>query len=558
MARIFHPPRWLLVMLLVLAFLAIYIRTAAPGLLSGDSAEFQLAAVTLGVAHPTTYPLYTVLGYLATQLIPFGEPAWRVTLVSAICAAFAVGLQCLLALRLGVSRRGAFFAAALLGVTPGLWNAATLAEVYALLALLIVTAVILMTPRIGRHGLKSADDHLGLFPQEDTQRNGFALPILRSNAHPKGTRFHCFTVGLIAGLGFTHHGLFGITVLPLCVVWVLRKRRSGSPRPANQEAPGHIESPQTPGILYSALCALGGFGLGFIPWLYPLVQYARLGPFTGEDYGLPRHYYWGAPTTWGEVLDLLTGGTVRRGIFRIPSGDQALAIFNMLAERALFEFGWFALLLALLGSIMLWRRSRAEWLASCWVLLATTGYLILLGPAVADAPIFTLPMLIPIALWASFGIDALLWLGIQLRDTLSRKRGASQINLPSIILTLLLIVWLGWWADTRVEYASKRHLTLYRTFGEAVLQILPADAVVLAHWEQGMTLQYLRLADHERPDVWVDVVEPSDEAWGKRIRRRYAGREVFLIGQAPDVEGLPVELVREDDYAQLFHLRQIP
>jgi hypothetical protein len=256
-------------------------------------------------------------------------------------------------------------------------------------------------------------------------------------------------------------------------------------------------------------------------------------------------------------LDLLTGGTVRRGIFRIPSGDQASATFNMLAERALFEFGWF-ILLALLGSMLLWRYSRIAWLASCWVILATTGYLLLLGPAVADAPIFTLPMLIPIALWASFGVDALLQLGAWVRDVLGRKSGARQINLPSIILTLILLVWLSWWADTRVEYASKRHLTLYRTFGEAVLQGLPANAVVVAHWEQGMTLQYLRLADHQRPDVWVDVVEPSDEAWGPRIQRRYAGREIFLIGQAPDVEGLPVELVREDDYAQLFHLRQLP
>jgi hypothetical protein len=119
----------------------------------------------------------------------------------------------------------------------------------------------------------------------------------------------------------------------------------------------------------------------------------------------------------------------------------------------------------------------------------------------------------------------------------------------------LLLAGMLAWADTRVEHASKRHLTLYRTFGEAVLAELPPGAAVIAHWEQGMTLQYLRLVEGRRPDVWVDVVEPGDVAWAERVRR-YRGRPVFLIGQAPDVAGMPVELVREDEYALLFRLRE--
>src|SRR5215212_3184652 len=78
--------------LLSLVFLALYVRTAAPSVLSGDSAEFQMAAPLLGVPHPTTYPLYVLLGKLATLVIPFGDLAWRVTLVSAGCAALAVAL----------------------------------------------------------------------------------------------------------------------------------------------------------------------------------------------------------------------------------------------------------------------------------------------------------------------------------------------------------------------------------------------------------------------------------------------------------------------------------
>src|SRR5262245_12630318 len=123
--------------LLSLAFLALYVRTAAPSVLSGDSAEFQLAAPLLGVPHPTTYPLYVLLGKLATLAIPLGDLAWRVTIVSAGCAALAVGLFFLLARQITGSVPAALVGALALGLAPGLWNAATMAEVYALLMALL-------------------------------------------------------------------------------------------------------------------------------------------------------------------------------------------------------------------------------------------------------------------------------------------------------------------------------------------------------------------------------------------------------------------------------------
>jgi hypothetical protein len=106
-----------------------------------------------------------------------------------------------------------------------------------------------------------------------------------------------------------------------------------------------------------------------------------------------------------------------------------------------------------------------------------------------------------------------------------------------------------------VQHSSKRRLWLFREFGQATLAALPPNAAVLTHWEQGMTLQYLRLVEGQRPDVWVDVVEPGDEAWAARAQRRYTERPVFFVGRPADVDGLPVELLREDAYADLFRLR---
>ncbi|MCX7737562.1 MAG: DUF2723 domain-containing protein [Candidatus Kapabacteria bacterium] len=62
---------------LILSFLIpfiIYIITAAPDVTFTDSGELAGAAVTLGVAHPTGYPLFTILGFLWSLLpLPFSK-----------------------------------------------------------------------------------------------------------------------------------------------------------------------------------------------------------------------------------------------------------------------------------------------------------------------------------------------------------------------------------------------------------------------------------------------------------------------------------------------------
>jgi hypothetical protein len=76
-----------------LATLWLVIPTLAPGLLSqagGDSAEFQTVAWVLGTAHPTGYPAYVILGFIATHLVPFGDPAFRLNLLQAFLGAGAV------------------------------------------------------------------------------------------------------------------------------------------------------------------------------------------------------------------------------------------------------------------------------------------------------------------------------------------------------------------------------------------------------------------------------------------------------------------------------------
>ena len=64
--------------------------TLAPGVASWDTAEFQTVAPVLGTGHPTGYPSYVILGWLASIVLgPFGDPAYRMNLLQALLGAAA-------------------------------------------------------------------------------------------------------------------------------------------------------------------------------------------------------------------------------------------------------------------------------------------------------------------------------------------------------------------------------------------------------------------------------------------------------------------------------------
>ncbi len=121
---------------------AVYLRTLYPGLNGiGDTPKFQFVGAILGTPHPPGYPVYTLLSWLFARL-PFGNPAWRINLLSAVAAALAVALMFLLLRRLEAAPAPALAAALCFGFGPILWSQATLAEVYTLAAALL--AVLLL------------------------------------------------------------------------------------------------------------------------------------------------------------------------------------------------------------------------------------------------------------------------------------------------------------------------------------------------------------------------------------------------------------------------------
>lgn len=211
----------------------VYVRTLLPGVSFGDWAEMQMVPAQLGIAHPTGYPLYVLLGK-AFSMIPLETVAYRANLFSAVAAAGVVGMVVLVLARLKVRPAIAAAAALSLAFTGTLWIEATFSEMNGLHLLLV--ALLLHRALVWRSERRGRDLVLG---------------------------------ALLAGLVVSNHGL-AITVVPIVALFVLVDAR--------REIASH------PLVLVKAA---GAFVLGLLPYAYIPLR-AMAGP--ADVYG--RYATW--------------------------------------------------------------------------------------------------------------------------------------------------------------------------------------------------------------------------------------------------------------------------
>lgn len=134
--------RWGAFLLVTVLLFGVYLLTMPPSLTwahYGDDGGDLVTAVALGrLPHPPGAPVYLLLGRLFLS-IPWGDPAWRLNLMSALLGAGAAGLTALATDRLLRDAPRFTPAASLislgvglsLGLAPLFWSQALIAETYA-------------------------------------------------------------------------------------------------------------------------------------------------------------------------------------------------------------------------------------------------------------------------------------------------------------------------------------------------------------------------------------------------------------------------------------------
>lgn len=141
---------------LFLFVLSVYLRTCCGLIYWKDSGELVSAVSTMGICHPSGYPVYTVVGWLFTRL-PAGDIAFRLNLMSVVAgAAVSIAVFCFLR-RAGLPVPGAAGGAMLPMFAHEIWLQSSVTEIYSFSLLLFTLAAMFLAGRSVR------DLHLGVF-----------------------------------------------------------------------------------------------------------------------------------------------------------------------------------------------------------------------------------------------------------------------------------------------------------------------------------------------------------------------------------------------------------
>ena len=177
---------WAFAVLVGLLALGLYLRTLYPGLVGdGDTPKFQYVGAVAGTPHNPGYPLYLLVSYAFSRL-PMGNLAWRINLMSAVCAALAVALLVLVQRALGCGRAVSAAVALAAACGPIFWSQATLAEVYTLAAALLAGLLVPLVHwgRTRREARRGA----GFTPAERRGGSGGARPSTPPLNEARGCR----------------------------------------------------------------------------------------------------------------------------------------------------------------------------------------------------------------------------------------------------------------------------------------------------------------------------------------------------------------------------------
>jgi hypothetical protein len=465
--------------------LIVYSWTLAPTVTPTDSGELILAAYGLGVAHPPGVPVWIMLAHLAS-LVPVGNVAVRVNFSSAVFAALACAMLTLVVAELVVMaswfaaprRRNkaarqisnterskarvllvfapAVGAGLLMTFSRTLWAYATITEVYALNALLILLVFFLVV-RWRRRIIETRMD------------SGTAVAI-----HDTWIYAAAFVFGLATGV---HHVTVALT-LPAIAVIVYRT-----------EGLKFFASRR---LLYSALISIGALILvySYLPWA------ASRSPAMN----------WGNARSLQEIWWHITGRQYRVFFSFSPSsmGPQFIEFCRMALRE--FGFPWLPLALFLAGSGLAsaHKRDRTAFWFLLLIVLADLAYSLSYEIA-EDKDAYYLPAFISIAIAAGLGIHWLIQLAASRRSPMWTPSVAVAIT---IVLTSATAFAANW------PFNNRRHYFIADDYIENLFSTIAHNGLLLTQdWQVASPMLYVQEVEQRRPDVKAIDINLLRRSW---------------------------------------------
>src|SRR5213596_2909144 len=475
-----------------LVALLLYCCTLAPTVTLTDSGELIVVAHGLGVAHPPGVPLWVMLAHLAS-LVPLGNVAVRINFSSALFAALASAMLTLVVAELIITasylrktkERGArnkrktadsavdpvlTFAPAvgaglLMAFSRTLWSYATIAEVYTLNTLLILTVFFLMLR--WRRCIVA-----------DQTNISSAITI-----HDSWLYAAALVFGLALGV---HHVTVGLT-LPALAILVYRT-----------EGLKFFTSRR---LLYAALISIGGLVavyayLPFAAWRSPVIN-------------------WGNPRSLQEIWWHVTGRQYRVFLSFSPSmmGTQFVEFCRMLLR----EFGpaWLPLSLvaAFAGLRSAFRQDRTSFWFLFFIVMADLAYALSYEIA-EDKDAYYLPTFISVAIAAGFGMRWLIQLSASKAMALQKTYWVAA---AAVLLTSATAFTANW------PFNNRRHYFIAHDYVENLLSAIESNGLLLTQdWQVASPMFYAQQIEQLRRDVKVVDANLLRRSWYfDYLRRTY-------------------------------------
>jgi len=431
---------------------------AAPGIEWMDPGELAAAAYTLGGAHAPGHPAHTLLGKLAT-LLPFGEIAFRVNLLSAFAMAAAIaGVLALSRALLADELVAACVGAGLVALSPVTQLNATRAEVYAPTTALLVWAMV-ATVRFVRASANDKQDADGRY---------------------------LLGAGLACGLAAAFHPVIALAgALPMIIAFC-------------------VYAPQRLRRLGPAAVGLGVLGLCCYLYL-PVRANAASAPLL----------MWGDPSSPGDLWTLVTGGAYQ-GNFSFDGSFGRFAELMLVLGEGMGLTILFAGMLGLAFATLTGLRAANIIAASAFLVIGSAATQSYYNP---DMPGYVLPALMLLAVGLAPLTGAVLRM-MPKEEGDNEPHKFRHAIAAGVLLPLVAIGLMG--GVVRAEDGGfRQHDEPLRWFSETVDRMPPGPGIYFAEGDPTLfAAQYERFVAGARPDIAIANSELLRDRWFLRHVRR--------------------------------------
>ena len=457
-----------------LVVFSVYLSTLAPSVVQIDSGELAAVQSTLGIAHPTGYPLFTLLGFLFSKVpLPFPNIFKANLLAAVFCALGVVFLVRSSYLMLGHPQAKAqpkpagkkskdkkpskpevpwameetariissAFSGLLAAFSITIWKQSTSVEVYSL-HILLMSLIIYTLLR-------------AYFSPADGKEKASFQPWL--------------VFFLFLGLGFVNH-MTTLLILPGAAILFFWKEKFSE----------HT--------FRRAFYALPLF-VGVLAVLYSYL------PIRASQ---KPAINWGNPANWEYFWRHFTGKQYRVWLF--SSSQAAREHLGNFIKNLPAEFAFFGLVVVLVGFLY----ARKRWKKVSWFLLASLAFTVFyaINYDISDIDSYFILAYISLALFAAFGF-AWIW------QSLKTRRRLANLVVPILALPLLFELAIS------LPKADERGLFTYQDYTRAVLGSVEPGSVIFSYqWDYFISASlYFQGVEGFRKDVAVIDKELLRRSW---------------------------------------------